>query len=359
MKVLILANNDVGLYRFRKELLQKLCQKGEVAVSCPDGENRPALEAMGCRFLPTPIDRRGINPFIDLKLLSGYFRLLAAEKPDLVLSYTIKPNIYGGIACRIKKIPYAANITGLGTAFQKKGPLKSLVTALYRVSLKKAEKVFFENQQNLQTFLDLAILPLEKTVLLPGAGVNLADFPLLEYPPNGPTRFLFLGRVMKEKGMDELFAAVRRAAEDGLNVSFDFIGWQEENYRPFMEQMQQEGLLRYHGFQRDVSPFLRKAHCILLPSYHEGMSNVLLEGAASGRPLIASDIPGCREAVEDGKTGLLHPPGNTEKLYQALCRFVSLSWEEKRQMGLAGRELVEKKFEKQKVVAETLKELGL
>ena len=171
MKILILANFDVGLYQFRRELIATLLEKHEVLISLPDGDLVRPLEAMGCRFFDTPVDRRGINPMTDLKLLMRYMKLLKREKPDLVITYTIKPNIYGGMACRLLGIPYAANITGLGTAFQKQGALRKLVTALYKLALKGAKVVFFENRGNMQTLLDEKIVTADCCRCL-----NITDF---------------------------------------------------------------------------------------------------------------------------------------------------------------------------------------
>ena len=200
-RILILANFDVGLYKFRKELIQELLNQGnEVYISLPDGELVRNLEEMGCKFVNTAVDRRGINPKTDAKLMFFYRKLIKKLHPDMVITYTIKPNIYGGLMCRMLRVPYAVNITGLGTAFQSESMVKKLVTFLYKIALKKAKVVFFENIGNKQTFLDLHILKEKQICVLNGAGVNLADYPFSDYPSDEGTRFLFIGRVMKEKG---------------------------------------------------------------------------------------------------------------------------------------------------------------
>ena len=360
-RILVLANNDVGLYRFRKDLLATLlAEKHEVYISLPDGGFVPELVELGCRFIDTPIDRRGMNPLRDTKLFRRYRAILREVKPDLVLTYTIKPNIYGGIACRMAKIPYAVNITGLGSAIENGGWLKRFVLALYQPALKKAKVVFFENTGNRDTMVATGVVPQGRDVVLHGAGVNLEDYPVQPYPQDGPVRFLFVGRVMHDKGVDELFAAANRMKQAyGDQVEFHMVGSFEESYKSVMDQLERENVVRYHGYQSDMKPFYGMASCVVLPSYHEGMSNVLLEAAASGRPLITTDVPGCREAVEDGVSGYLCPPKDANSLYDAMCRIARMKADQRQQMGLAGRERMKEMFSKTTVVAETLRYLGI
>ena len=305
-KVLILANNDVGLYQFRQELIAELLKKNKIYISLPYGDMIEPLKKKGCKFIDTPVDRRGLNPIKDMELFIYYMELLKKVKPDLVITYTIKPNIYGSLACELLGIPYAVNITGLGTAFQKKGALRALVTMMYKVSLRKAKVVFFENCENQQIFIDEKIVPENKTCLLNGAGVNLEKYTYIDYPTDRqPVRFLFIGRVMREKGVNELFKAMRMLRKDGINCSLDVVGGYEENYESIIRRFEKEGWLNYHGFQDDVRPFIANCHCFVLPSWHEGMANTNLECAASGRPVITSYIHGCLEAVVEGKNGFL------------------------------------------------------
>ena len=324
-RILVLANNDVGLYRFRKDLLAALLGAGhEVYISLPDGGFVSELVQLGCRFIDTPIERRGMNPIHDSKLFHQYRAILKEVKPDLVLTYTIKPNIYGGLACRMAHIPYAVNITGLGSAIENGGWLKKFVLALYKPALKGARVIFFENTGNRDTLAATGVVPKGRDVVLSGAGVNLEDYPYQSYPQEGPVRFLFVGRVMREKGVDELFAAAKRMKQEyGNGVEFHIVGSFEEGYKPLMDELEKAGVVKYHGYQSDMKHFYGMANCVVLPSYHEGMSNVLLEAAASGRPLITSDIPGCREAVEDGVSGYLCPAKDANALYGAMQRVSS------------------------------------
>ena len=358
-RILVLANNDVGLFRFRKDLLAELLHAGhEVHISLPDGDFVPELVQLGCCFIDTPIDRRGMNPLHDSKLFHRYRAILKEIKPDLVLTYTIKPNIYGGLACRMAHIPYAVNITGLGSAIENGGWLRRFVLTLYRAAMKKAKVVFFENSGNRDTLVAAGVVPKGRDVVLNGAGVNLDDFPYQPYPQDTIVRFLFVGRVMHEKGVDELFAAAKRMKQEyGDKVEFHIVGSFEEAYKPVMDELVDAGIVQYHGYQTDMKPFYAMAACVVLPSYHEGMSNVLLEAAASGRPLITSDIPGCREAVKDGVNGYLCKPQDADGLCEMLEKFVYLPDDICDEMGVRGRDLMYERFDKKIVVRTTIEQL--
>lgn len=358
MKILILTNFDVGLYQFRKELIEQLLKDNTVTISLPYGELVEPLKELGCKFVDTPFERRGINPIKDIRLFRRYLSLIKTEKPDLVITYTIKPNIYGALACRLKNISCAVNITGLGTAFQHQGFMRKAVTMMYRTALKKANVVFFENEENRQIFVNEKIVRKDQTCLLNGAGVNLEHYQVAEYPTdNDSTRFLFVGRVMKEKGIEELFSAIRKLRADGIDCSLDVLGGYEEDYKSVIDQYEAEGWLHYHGYQKDVRPFIEASHCFVLPSWHEGMANTNLECAASGRPVITSNIHGCLEAVEDGVTGYLCEKQNAESLYLAMKKFTELPYEKRKAMGLAGRKHMEDVFDKRKVVEATIDRL--
>ena len=357
MKILILTNYDVGLYQFRRELIEELLKSHAVYISLPYGELVEPLKVMGCQFIDTPLERRGMNPFKDGKLFLTYRKLFRQVKPDLVIAYTIKPNVYGGFAARIAGIPYAVNITGLGTAFQSRGMLRKVVTQMYKLGCKKAKVVFFENAENRQIFLEEHIVREQQTCLLNGAGVNLEHYRLTEYPTGEETKFLFIGRVMKEKGVDELFAAMRKLVSEGYSCSLDVVGMYEEDYKEAIAQGESQGWLHFHGYQKDVRPFIASCHCFVLPSWHEGMANTNLECAASGRPVITSNIHGCLEAVEDGVTGFLCEKQNAESLYEAMKRFCGLPIEQRETMSLAGRKRMEAVFDKRKVVVETIRHL--
>ena len=360
MQILILANHSGGLYDFRKDLISELKKYASVTVAVPHNDRWNELLHLADCVIELPIDRRGMNPLHDSKLFHQYRAILKEVKPDLVLTYTIKPNIYGGLACRMAHIPYAVNITGLGSAIENGGWLKKFVLALYKPALKGARVVFFENAGNRDTLAATGVVPQGRDVVLSGAGVNLEDYPYQSYPQEGAVRFLFVGRVMREKGVDELFAAAKRMKQEyGDGVEFHIVGSFEEGYKPLMDELEKAGVVKYHGYQSDMKPFYAMANCIVLPSYHEGMSNVLLEAAASGRPLITSDIPGCREAVENGASGYLCPARDADALYGAMQRFMELPKDRCVELGRCGRERMEQQFSKTAVVAETIKHLEI
>jgi len=347
------------LYRFRRELIQTLMCDHEVVLSMPFVGHEADFQGMGLRCVNTAVDRRGINPKTDLKLFLEYRRLLKQERPDLVITYSIKPNIYAGIACAMAGIPYCVNVQGLGTAFQRKG-LAQFVTLLYKTALRKAKTVFFENEGNAREFLNRNIVSAEKVTLLHGAGINLEEYPIAAYPENEKAHLLFLSRIMKEKGVDELFVAIRWLYEkyEG-RVVLDLVGFFDDDYEQEVNKLAADGIVAFHGFQSEPRPYYTAADCVVLPSYHEGMSNVLLEAAATGRPVITSNIHGCKEAVVEGISGLLCESQNADSLYDAMARFMELSWEQREAMGRAGRAHMEAVFDKKKVVAETIKALGL
>lgn len=361
MRIMLIGNNSGGMYGFRKDLITELIRKGnEITVLTPFDDSVDDLRQLGSVVIETPISRRGINPFVDIKLFLLYFRLIKKNSPDYVITYTIKPNVYAGLVCRLLKKKYAVNITGLGTAFQKDGLLKRLVITMYKMSCKKARVVFFENSGNQKVFIDQHIVTTEQTCLLNGAGVNLEHYSYIEYPEDdGETRFLFIGRVMKEKGIDELFEAMRRLVAEGIKCSLAVVGYYEDDYEAVIKTCEKEGWLRYHGYQKDVRPFIANCHCFVLPSWHEGMANTNLECAASGRPVITSNIHGCMEAVEDGVSGYLCEKRNIDNLHNVMKKICEMPNDLRINMGKEGRKIMGNSFSKEEVVKDTLRRLSL
>ncbi|HJA91866.1 MAG TPA: glycosyltransferase family 4 protein [Candidatus Eisenbergiella merdipullorum] len=367
--ILILSNSDSGLYDFRKEVLQALLAKGKkVLVSVPDTGYADRIRALGCEYLPTSFERRGMNPFKDLKLLLFYRGLMKRYRPEAVLTYTIKPNIYGGLAARMTKTEYLANITGLGTTLEHDGPLQKMIILMYRTALKKASCVFFQNQGN-QDFMRQKGCVSGKCRIIPGSGVNLSEHHAEAYPPEtdpaAEKRVVFLSimRLMKDKGIDELLAAAERVHGKHPETVFRLLGAYEEEtkayYEPMVERLQESGALEYYGYRDDVPRFLAECHALIHPSYHEGMSNVLLEAAATARPVLASAVEGCLDTFEDGVSGMSFAPKDARDLERAAEAFLALPWEKKREMGQKGREYVEKRFDRRLVIDAYLEELKL
>ncbi|WP_260510283.1 glycosyltransferase family 4 protein [Paenibacillus typhae] len=353
--IMIIANNDAWVYKLRKETISALISQGfNVSISSPKGEFTPLLIKMGCSFIESNLDRRGMNPIADLKLLFYYIRLIKSHSPNVVLAYTIKPNLYGSFAARWIKVPYINNITGLGSGFKKKSLLQYVLTMMYKLSLKKSHCVFFQNTEDLSILLKKGIVK-NNYQLIPGSGVNLNDFSFLEFPAQEkPLTFVFVGRIMKDKGIDQYLQAAKIIKDKYTNVQFNVLGFIEKTqpqYRELIQRYNDEGYINYIGFQSDVRPYIEQAHCIIQPSHGgEGLSNVLLETAAMGRVLIASNIPGCRETIDVGKNGFLFEAGNTKDLVKKIKEFILLSYSSKKEMGIYSRKKIEKEFDRSLVV---------
>ncbi len=357
MKILVLANSDMGLYKFRKELIETLVQKHQVYICVPLGSFAQDLQKLGAQLIDCPyLSRRGTNPLEDLRLYRFYIRLLRQIQPSMVFTYTIKPNIYGAMACAKLQIPYVANITGLGSAVETPGMLQKLTLALYKYGLRRAQRVFFQNTANRDFMLTRHVISTPYAVL-PGSGVNLKQYCALPYPNERETHFLFVSRILKEKGIDLYLAAAHKLSNS--TVKFHICGpFDSPDYQTKVELAVQKGEVIYHGAQKDMRPFFKQCACLVHPSwYPEGMSNVLLEAAASARPAITTNRAGCREVVEDGKTGFIVPVQDEQALIQAIEKFLSLPLKQRQQMGLNARAKVEKEFDRQIVIDAYLKEL--
>lgn len=358
MKIMILANSDTGLYKFRRELLEELVKEHQVCICLPDGDFVPAMTAMGCRMIPCDfLERRGKNPLKELKLLSFYKEILKREKPDLVFTYTIKPNIYGGLACRQLKLPYVANITGLGSAVENPGAMQKLTLFLYQKGLKGAQKVFFQNTENRDFMLNKGVIagPYD---LLPGSGVNLTQYEAAEYPSGETVDFVFVARIMKEKGIDQYLDTAEFITQKYPETRFHVCGACREEYREKLERLNENGTIIYHGKVKDMAEIYRKISCTIHPTYYpEGLSNVLLESAATGRPIITTDRAGCREVIDDGVNGFVCRQKDSADLIRQVEKFLALPWEERKRMGIAGRKKVEKEFDRKIVIEKYQKEI--
>lgn len=353
-RILILANFSGGLYDFRNEFVEALLVQHQVFISVPDDVKTKELLDEGAQVIQTALNRRGMNPLEDLKLYRCYRNMMKELQPDLVITYTIKPNVYGGFCAGRLKIPYLATVTGLGTSFAHKGLFRKLVTGMYKAGLKKAECVFFQNQENRDIFRQFRITD-GKDKMVMGSGVNLNRHFFEPYPRREEIHFLFVGRVMKDKGILEYLEAAKRLHSD--KVFFDILGYCDEDYQELLDEMEKDGVIRQLGFHTEVHPYLTETDAVVMPSYHEGMSNALLEAAATGRAVIASNISGCKETFEDGKTGFGFTPGKAEELIQAMEKFLALSYEERALMGREARKKMEREFDRKLVTKSYMDEV--
>lgn len=358
MKIAMIGNSDLSIYLYRRELIEKLISDGhEVVVLSPNGEYIPELINAGCEYYETSVDRHGTNPIKDIKLILIYRRILRLVKPDIVFSYTIKPNIYGAIACRLLNIPIVVNVTGLGTAVENKGWKQAITLLLYRLSFRKVQTIFFQNDENMRFFRDRNLF-VEKHKLLPGSGVNLSRFVACDYPAGETIDFVFVSRLMKEKGIDQYLEAAQYITQKYPNTRFHICGFCEKEYESKLDKLKTNPAIIYHGMVKDMTTILPKMNCTVHPTYYpEGLSNVLLESLATARPIITTDRAGCREVVDDGVNGFVVNQQDSADLISKIEKFLSLSYEEQKQMGLAGREKVEREFDRQIVVDKYIKEI--
>lgn len=358
MKVMIFANNDIGLYKFRKELIQELVKANEVFMCLPNGDFIKDLQSLGANFIPCELlDRHGTNPIKDLKLISWYKSILKKYKPDIAFTYTIKPNVYAGMACASLNVPYVANVTGLGTAVESPGLMQFVTVNLYRYGLRKAQKVFFQNTENRDFMVNRGVVKGEYDVL-PGSGVNLNNYTVSEYPNGETVDFVFVSRIMKEKGIDQYLDAAKEIRKRHPETRFHICGFCEQAYEEELQRLNEDGTIIYHGLVKDMAAIYRQMSCTIHPTYYpEGLSNVLLESAASGRPIITTDRSGCREVVDDDVNGYVVKQQDSQDLIEKIEMFMSLSVDERKAMGLAGRTKVEREFDRQIVIRKYLNEV--
>ena len=352
MRILILINNELTLYNFRQEFIKLLVSEGnEVHIATPRGKYRSLFESFGCNVIEYELSQRGMNPLQDFKLPWTYRNIIKAVAPDVVLTYTIKPNIYGGMACGWMKVPYISTITGLGSAFESGSLIANISFLLYKIGTRNIKRLFFQNMSHEKLFTDKGIA-LEKHAIVAGSGVNLKKHHFELYPSesNG-LNFLFIGRVTKDKGVDELFEAFSRLQKEypDRKLNLGVLGNIEDGYDDVVNELAKRINYSFYGRQENVHDYVKNAHVIVLPSYHEGMSNVLLEAAACGRPVIASVIPGCKETFDDGISGIGCETKSVDSLYAAFERFLAMSEAQHKEMGRKGREKVEIEFDRDKV----------
>lgn len=361
MKILFVSATDSGILRVRSELISELLKAGhEVIVATPMDKDYIKLEEMGCKFIPVTIDGHGTNPISDYSVYRQYKSILKSEKPDMVFLFTTKANVYCGRACRKLGIPAIMNITGMGMALGNKGLIQSVMIWLYKYACngRNMKKIFFQNDDSLDFFKAHAIGNQALYERIPGSGVNLDKFTVQPFPKSDTVDFLFIARVMKQKGIDEYIEAAKTVRIEHPEAVFHVLGNCDDEYKTVLDQENKNGTIVYHGRVNNISDFERMSQCTIQPSYYpEGMSNVILEAAASGRPVITTDHPGCREGVDDGVTGYIVPIKNAETLAGAIKKFLTLTVQERQEMGLQGRRKMEREFDRKIVINAYLREI--
>ncbi|WP_447754586.1 glycosyltransferase family 4 protein [Sphingopyxis fribergensis] len=358
MHIVLTGNTTFKLANFRAGLIRRLIADGHrVTVLAPPDDYVGAVRDMGCDFVPLRMDRNGTSPVAELGLLIAIFRNLRGLHPSFVFGYTIKNNIYAGLACRVLGIPFAANVTGLGPAFGRAGALNQLVRLLYRLAFRRAAAVFFQNESDRDIFLAGHLVPADRVRLLPGSGVDLTRFIAKPLPPSDrETRFLLVARMLWDKGVGIFADAAQQVRRTHPEARFQLLGPLDPDSKTGISQSQieqwvGEDRLDYLGAASDVRPAIEQAHCIVLPSYYrEGTPRTLLEAGATGRPIITSDMPGCRDTVLPGESGALVRPRDSEDLARACIAFLGKSQEDRAEMGQAARRKMERDYDERIVI---------
>ncbi|MER9652402.1 glycosyltransferase family 4 protein [Mesorhizobium sp. M0152] len=364
-KVFISVNTSWNVVNFRKGLIEALQGQGyDVVIAAPRDAYSSLISDMGCRYIQVEMDNSGTSPFRDMMLLWRYWRMLRRENPLAFVSFTIKPNVFGSIAANFAGVPAINNISGLGTAFARGGLLQEIAKTLYRVALARSKTVFFQNDDDRMLFVNERLVRKNQTALLPGSGVDLARFspPPGQRPRSGAIVFLLVARLLWDKGVGEFIEAARLVRSKVPAARFQLLGFLDvENRtavgRARVEQWVEEGLIEHLGATDDVRPFLTAADCIVLPSYREGTPRALLEAAAMGKPLIATDVPGCKEVVDHAVNGFLCKVRDAGDLANRMIEFAMMDDAAKDRMGMESRKKVERQFSERIVIEKYLRQM--
>ncbi len=357
MKIAIVANTSWNLYNFRSGIIKTLLSKGtEVIVAAPEDPYAGVLKEWGCHYIPVAIENKGANPFRDVGLLFRFFRIYKKSRPDIILHYTIKPNIYGTLAAAMLGIPVVNNVSGLGTVFLHENIVSFIAKKLYKLAFKYPKKVFFQNQDDLELFVRNKLLAAEQAGLVPGSGVDTEKFiPAVTLKPQSGFTFLMVARLLYDKGIMEYVEAIRILKTRGVKARFQIIGAIDETAnlgvsRTTVKKWEEDGLLEYYPFTNNLTDYYHQAHCVVLPSYREGTPRSLLEAGASGIPMITTDVPGCREAVLPGRNGFLCKVKAPEDLAEKMEKMLNLPPEEYAELARGARTYVVENFDEKIVI---------
>lgn len=360
MKVAIVINTAWNIYNFRMGLIKSLkANHIEVYTIAPEDEYSPFLVEHQCNYTPVKMDNTGTNPIKDLLLTYRLYRIYKNIKPDLILHFTIKPNIYGTAAATLLGIPVINNVSGLGTIFMKESWVNRLAKYMYKVAFKYPKVVFFQNTDDRELFVKQRLIKREVTALLPGSGVDLEHFIPKSFEKNEQFTFLLISRLLYDKGIMEYVEAVKALKLKGVMAKFQLLGAQDSSHKrgitaPMLEQWVNENVIEYLGTTDDVRTFIDKADCIVLPSYREGTPRTLLEAASSGKPIVTTNVPGCNSVVENNYNGFLCNLKDAEDLAVKMYNMLLLGDEDLALMGKNGRKKVEKQFDEKIVIEKYL-----
>ena len=363
MKIVITVNSSWNIYNFRMGLVEAFIQKGyEVIAAAPPDEYSALLEKAGCKFYPLKMENKGSNPVKDIALYFQLRRIYKKVRPDIILQFTIKPNIYGTLAASALGIPVINNVSGLGTTFLHNNIISRAAHLLYKFSFRYATKVFFQNDDDRQLFLQKKLVKKEAAALVPGSGVKIEKYNPGPFRRNQPLVFLVIARLLYDKGVVEYIDAIKIIKSRNLAARFQIMGALDEQSslgipRATLDKWIKDDLVEYIPFQKDILPYLGKADCIVLPSYREGTPKTLLEGAAMAKPLITTDVPGCREAVDDGRSGYLCRVKDPVDLADKIQKVIELTDSDLMRLGQNSREKVVLMFDERFVVDEYLKSI--
>jgi glycosyltransferase involved in cell wall biosynthesis len=352
-KTVVISSNSVwSIINFWSKLAKDLMHEGyEIVALAPADGSESQLKALGIRFVPVTIRAQGTNPFSELATIFSYWRILRELRPKVFLGFTIKPNVYGSLAAGFLGIPVVNNITGLGSTFITQNFTNRIVRFLYRLALRSSHRVFFLNPDDLHVFVSNGLTKPAQSKLVSGSGVDLLKFPYIQRPEKLAKRvFLFIGRLLKDKGVMEFVEAAKIVKSKYPDTEFQLLGPAAVANptaisRSQVDEWVSQNIVIYFGSTDNVQPYIANADCIVLPSYREGVPTSLLEASATGRPIVATDVPGCREVVEHGVTGLLCTVRDAESLAQCFITLIEMSDKERAQMGRNGRQKMEMQFD--------------
>lgn len=354
---MVAANEAWNLLNFRAGLIRSLLEDGYrvMALAPPDPVLEQKLRAMGCEFSPIPVDSAGFNSLHDLRTLIAMVLILRRYRPAALLSWTIKPNIYGAVAARLSGAAAIPNVSGLGTMFITRSVMTRLVMGLYRLAFAGVRTVFFQNSDDRDSFVSAGLVAPGRCAVLPGSGIDSHHFGDAGEHRSHPRQFLLVARLIGDKGIREFVEAARIVRAQRPDTSFSLLGSREVANRtaispPELAAWLAAGIVTHQPPTDDVRPAMAAADVIVLPSYREGMSRVLLEAAAMARPIVTTDVPGCRDIVDDGVNGFLCAPRDANSLAAAMLRAAQLDDRAWRRMGLAGRARVLREFSEQRVI---------